>query len=318
MNPQPHRRLSRFNLLWLSAFIFISLLARAQQPPATSAPETMMLNVTVADKKGRHLNGLSKENFTVLEGKQPREITFFSQQDSPLNVGILIDRSGSIRDARSSAWTLALKDALARFVLAGHEKNMYFFAGFNQQPQLLIDWTRDAAVIAEGLNKLDETKPKGQTALYDTCALALENVVRGPHSKRVLLIVSDGQDNTSRLTFTKLRHMIQASNVLIYSIGFIHRNGSTLDIGGQAILEELAYVSGGKSAFPENKKELGQIFDLIALELRHQYLLGFMPANLKAGGKWNEVKIKVDPPPHIKEKLYVHSRGGYFSPPSAP
>ncbi|MGH9943292.1 MAG: VWA domain-containing protein [Pyrinomonadaceae bacterium] len=267
--------------------------------------DLITLNVTLTDIYGRYVTGLNKDHFTILDDKTPQEITFFSDEDVPVSLGVVFDVSGSMGKEKVGR----ARDALRHFIETSHAKDEYFLLGFNQRAQLLLDRTRDSDAL---LAKLTLVETKGQTALYDACYLGVEKVVRGAHPKRALLVISDGQDNSSRYTFSELRRMLKETDVLIYAIGIIERGGGTLDMGGQAILDELASVSGGKAFFPETNAEMNEIFERIAIELRHQYSIGYKPNNFANDGKWHKLKVKVNPPRGLP-KLFVRSKEGYYA-----
>jgi Ca-activated chloride channel homolog len=121
---------------------------------------------------------------------------------------------------------------------------------------------------------------KGNTAFYDGVYLAAERVQRGNYPKRVVLVISDGQDNNSRYTFNDLRKMLKESDVAIYSIGIEESGNGSLALEGSGILDEISGVSGGKAFFPSTNAEMDDIFEQIALELRHQYSIGYKPSRL--------------------------------------
>jgi Ca-activated chloride channel family protein len=154
---------------------------------------------------------------------------------------------------------------------------------------------------------------KGQTALYDACYLGVEKVTRGTHPKRALLIISDGQDNSSRYTFSEMRRVLKETDVLIYAIGITDAgNPNGLDVMGQTILDEIAAVTGGRAFFPDTAAEMNEIFERIAIELRHQYSIGYKPKNFVNNGKWHKLKVKVTPPRGLP-RLYVRTKEGYFA-----
>lgn len=296
------------------------------QPAAANNSSTLKFIVTVIGPKGGFVTGLTKDAFSVWEGKMQREINYFSGEELPASIGVLIDVSGSVK-----ARTLeSARYAVARFIQCSYQKNEYLIGEFNDIWRSSPGWRQDAAAT-EALNSRAtadtngsqaKQTTRGQTAFYDACAAALDEVVKRPNPKHVLLLVTDGMDNKSRLTLDQLRKKIKASDVQIFGLGITedHYSGG-LDIAGQAILDELATVSGGRAYFPENKKdrkELNEVVERIAVELRHQYMIGFTPANSARGGKWNKVKIKVTPLNESLKSLSVRSREGYFSPPAAP
>src|SRR2546423_2477899 len=226
----PTRYVSKITVACISLLVVFFLFSLAvhsqgpaQQKPATAAPsqtpapsptpvqklgselddrtlitntDLITLTVTVTDTYGRYVSGLSKSAFAVFDNKQQQEITFFSDDDSPVSVGVIFDVSGSI----SGDKVKRARDALSKFIQTSHDSDEYFLIAFNSRAQLLLDKTRDGDSI---LNKLTFVETKSQTALYDACYLGVEKVQRGAHPKRALLLISDGQDNDSRYTDRK-------------------------------------------------------------------------------------------------------------------
>ena len=195
------------------------------------------LTVTATDTYGRYVSGLNKNAFAIYDEKQQQEITFFSDDDAPVSVGVIFDVSGSmggdkIRRAR---------EALSRFIQTSHNSDEYFLIGFNQRAQLLLDKTRDGNAV---LDKLTFVQTRGQTALYDACYLGVEKVQRGQHPKRALLLISDGQDNNSRYTFTELRKLLKESDVTLYGIGIL--SGS--DAGSSMVWKVRAFSTNWRTS----------------------------------------------------------------------
>ena len=277
------------------------------QNPVITNTDLVTFNVTVTDIYGRFVSGLSKNAFTVVDEKAPQEITFFSDEDAPVSVGILFDVSGSM----SGDKVRRARDALAHFIQTSHDRDEYFLIGFNSRAQLLMDRTRDGQAV---LDKLTFVQTKNNTALYDACYLGVERVQRGTHPKRALLLISDGQDNNSRYTFSELRRVLKESDVVLYAIGILGGSdmGSALGMEGQGVLDELAGVSGGKAFYPRSGAEMDDIFEQIALELRHQYSIGFKPKDFLTDGKWHKIKVTVHPPRGLP-KLFVRTKEGYFA-----
>jgi Ca-activated chloride channel homolog len=273
--------------------------------------DLITFTVTVTDTYGRFVSGLSKNAFTVTDEKKPQEITFFSDDDSPVSVGVIFDVSGSM----SGEKVKRARDALSKFIQTSHNSDEYFLIAFNSRAQLLLDKTRDGNSV---LDKLTFVNTKDNTALYDACYLGVEKVQRGSHPKRALLLISDGQDNNSRYTFNELRRLLKESDVVLYGIGILGGGdgGSALGMEGQGILDELASVSGGKAFFPRSAAEMDDIFEQIALELRHQYSIGYKPSNFTNDGKWHKVKVKVTAPRGLP-RLFVRTKEGYFAIPSS-
>lgn len=295
------------------------------QMDSTAASGALKFPVTVTSARGGFIIGLTKENFSVWEGKQEREINYFGSGDLPASVGILIDVSGSV-DVRTLE---AVRYAAERFIRNGHPKNEYIIGEFNDAWRASSGWRQDATAAIEALNSRPATdeaqakkKTRGQTAFYDACDAALDDVAARPNPRHVLLLFTDGEDNRSRVSLDQLRRKVKASDMLIYSISIYGPYDSDLfNIVGQTVLHELSVSSGGRAFFPhyqKDKKELDEVIDMLTLEMRYQYIIGFTPTNAAPAGKWNKVKIKLTPPDEAVKKLYLHTREGYFSPAATP
>ncbi|MEP6569826.1 MAG: VWA domain-containing protein [Acidobacteriota bacterium] len=281
------------------------------QGPVITNTDLITFTVTVTDTYGRYVSGLGKGAFTVFDEKKPQEITFFSDDDAPVSVGVIFDVSGSMGGDKIKR----ARDALSKFIQTSHNMDEYFLIAFNSRAQLLLDKTRDGNQV---LDKLSFVQTRNNTALYDACYLGVEKVQRGAHPKRALLLISDGQDNNSRYTFNELRRLLKESDVTLYGIGILSGSdaGSSMGMEGQGILDELASVSGGKAFFPRSNAEMDDIFEQIALELRHQYSIGYKPVNFSNDGRWHKIKVKVTPPRGLP-RLFVRSKEGYYAVPSS-
>ena len=274
--------------------------------PVIVHTDLVTLTVTVTDTYGRFVTGLGKNAFTIFDDKTQQEISFFSDEDAPVSLGVVFDVSGSMGGDKIGR----AREALSKFIDTSHARDEYFLIGFNSRPQLLLNHTRDSDAL---MQKLTFVQTRGQTALYDATYLGVERVTRGAHKKRAVLLISDGQDNSSRYTFNELKRMLKESDVIIYAIGIVSPNDeSSLGYGGRAILEELAGVSGGKAFFPSTGAEMNDTFERIALELRTQYSIGYRPSAFANDGKWHKLKIRVQPPRGFP-RLFVRGREGYFA-----
>lgn len=294
-----------------------------QQSPSTPRPllgdsqgqivekiptELVSLTVTVTDPYNRLVTGLDKHNFEVFEDKVKQDITHFSDDDVPVSLGIAFDVSGSMKGKLDRA-----REALRAFIQTSHNDDDFFLVGFNQRANLLAEFT-DGDTLA---NKLHLVDPKGQTALYDAAYLGIEKVKQGRHLKRAILLISDGQDNSSRYTYGELRKQLKEAGVQIYCIGIVEMGGgagAALDMQGQAILEEISQVTGGKAFFPRSAAELEDATTRIALELRHQYSIGYAPTNIKKDGQWHKIKVNVKAPKGLPSLKVQHKEGYYAVP----
>ncbi len=316
----------RFSLERLFANLFIALAlsvtALAQNATPTPVPDDpderirvktdlVSLTLTVTDPYGRYVSGLNKSAFTIFDNNQEQEITYFSDADAPVSIGILFDVSGSMSGEKIGK----ARKALERFIGTSHPSDEYFLIAFNNRAQLLMDRTRDGDAV---LRKLTLVKPKENTALYDAVYLGVERVTRGTHQKRAMLIISDGQDNASRYNFGEVRRLMKESDVVTYAVGIMDRgdSGNALGLQVQAFLDELSSVTGGKSFYPQTDIEMDEIFERIALELRNQYSIGYIPKDFQPDGKWRKVKVKIKPPRGLP-RLTVRSREGYYASPNS-
>lgn len=277
--------------------------------PITIKTDVVTMNVTVTDLYGRYVSGLSKNAFTILDNNQEQEITYFSDSDAPVSVGILFD----VSDSMSGEKIGKARKALERFINTSHPSDEYFLIAFNNRAQLLMDRTRDGEAVLQKLTLVD---PKNNTALYDAVYLGTERVTRGTHQKKAMLIISDGQDNSSRYNFGEVRRLLKESDVVTYAVGINDgSDSSVMGMQGQAFLDELTSVTGGKSFYPQTDVEMDEIFERIALELRHQYLIGYTPKDFEPNGKWHKTKVKVKPPRGLP-RLTPRSREGYYATPT--
>lgn len=278
----------------------------AEQEAIRLGVDLVTVTVTVTDPYGRFVTGLDRDHFAIFEDKVRQKMEFFSDEDAPVSLGIIFDISGSMKNRIGRA-----NHALQRFLESSHNEDDIFLVGFNQSTQVLSDFTSDTARL---INSLVHIEPKGQTALYDAAYLGVEKVKQGRHAKRALIVISDGQDNQSRYTFQELRKLVKEADVQIYAIGITEFGSSDpLDTQGQAILEEVSRITGGRAFFPTNEVELEEVVMRIALELRHQYSVGYVSLDQARDGRWRKIRVQVNPPKGLP-RLFVRSKEGYYGP----
>ena len=248
------------------------------------------LNVTVTDSYGRFVTGLGKNHFEIYDDKVKQEIAHFSDDDAPVSIGIIYDVSGSMKERINRSLV-----ALRRFFDTSHEDDDIFLMAFNERPMLVQDFTTSSEQV---IGRLMLVQPRKSTALYDAMYLGIEKIQQGRHPKKALLIVSDGQDNNSRYSYKELRNRAREADVLIYAIGITDPYTDSLAGYGRGVLEEISRMTGGRAFFPNayNGPELLEICTRIALELRHQYAVGFYPTDTTSKAKWHGIKIRANPP----------------------
>lgn len=260
--------------------------------------------VTVADHNGRLIAGLNKENFEVLDNKVKQNIEFFTTEDLPMSVALIFDLSGSM-----SQRVYRSLNSLREFIKTGNDKDEYCLITFNNSAKIAVDFTNSAEKI---INTLAIPETEGRTALYDAIYVGIEKIKQGHLPKKVLLILSDGQDNNSRYSLDEIRRLAQESDSLIYAIGIVDRYSNDIaDKQGGWILEELTSMTGGKTFFPSTDSELQETISKIMLELRRQYSIGFTPTT-NSDGKWHKLNIKLKLSKELGH-LSVRGRQGYFA-----
>ena len=291
--------------------------AQLQNPSAKDNDELTMLTVTVRNRSGNFVMGVPRESFELTDDKETRAVEYFENSDSPMSLGLLVDTSESMQlyETKDITRPAAIGQMISRFLELSNPKNEYFVLAFDQSPRVVTDWESSQQLLAEKI----ELKPeKRDTSLYDSCFAGLEKLASAHHSRRALILFTDGEDNFSKSTFVQLREQLRRSDVPIYSVGvaILAGMGSTLGMEGSGVLTEFADVTGGEALFGHDAKEVRLAIEALAIELRHQYRLGFRPPGPSRQAKWHRLKLKINSRPNAPEefsKLTVRTRAGYYS-----
>jgi len=265
--------------------------------------DIVLATVTVTDRSGRFITGLEKENFKIQEDKVPQEIKYFSSEDIPLSVGIILDVSGSMKDKLKTA-----VEAAMTFMKGGSLDDEYFLVEFADKPEGTADFTNDITKIQ---SRFTFSKAKGRTALYDAVYMGLSKLEKGNNAKRALLLITDGEDNRSRYTFSNVRDFVKEKDVQMYAIGINNGWSDSSAEQGRALLRDLAAISGGNSFFPNSITNLENICRTIATELKYQYVIGYQSTNTAKDGEWRKIKVTAEYP---NNKLTVRAKAGYYGP----
>ncbi|HEY3103195.1 MAG TPA: VWA domain-containing protein [Pyrinomonadaceae bacterium] len=312
---------SRHAILIAVFFLFLIInsgvfRAIEQNSSAQGENQVIMMTVTVWNRSG-FVKGLKPESFTITDEKVVRPVEFFESSDAPVSIGILIDTSGSmdLPDLRETARPKPIAELIVHFLELSHPQNEYFLLGFNKTPKLLTDWSSGQEILSRST---DIERGQGDTAFYDACLMGIEKLQTAHFSRRALLLISDGQDNTSRHTFQDVRNRLRDSDVLLYAIGIMWPSdvGSSLGLEGQSILEELSDLTGGKTFVVKDKKREISAMAEVANELHNQYRIGFRSGLADPPNKWRRLKLEVAPPPNAPQelrKLSFRTRRGYYT-----
>jgi len=278
--------------------------------------EEVQLPISVLDKDGRPVNGLTKNDFAIFEDNVQQQIQIFKHEDIPLSLGLIIDNSGSMRNKRERVNSAALT-----FARESNPEDETFIVNFDDAAYLEQDFTGSIGDLIDALDNIDT---RGETALYDAVYLSVDHVKAGKKDKRVLLLISDGEDNVSKYGLNKVIDALRESKVTLYAIGLLEENDQR---GGlfkkppskkaKEVLQKFAEITGGQAYFPKSLDEVEELVKDIAHEIRNHYTVSYTPSNRKLDGSWREIRVKVNPP-KTTPKVTVHTKQGYFAPNAQP
>jgi VWFA-related protein len=285
---------------------FLSLVLLLQYTLSVDV-DLAVFNVSVTDRSGRPVTGLTQVNFRILDEDQERPIKIFEPEDSPATVGLIIDNSGSMTRKRSQV----VKAANA-FVEASHLQDEVFIVNFNRRAWFALPASMPFTSNVQQLRTaLLTVGADGTTALYDAVHVALKHLEKGTRQRKALVLLSDGADNASLNTLEEITKTAIASSATIYAIGLYDRNDRNRQSG---VLRDLARVTGGRAYFPNRPEALHEVWRDIAGDLRGQYTIGFMTDNLRHDGSFRKVSISATD--NRGRPLEVRTRPGYTTPAS--
>ena len=288
-------------------FVVAASVPRAQEANRELPPETtfrsdtrlVVLNVSVFDKDGKIVKGIPKSAFTVYENGEKQEIKVFRQEDVPVSLGLIIDNSASMHDKRERVASAALA-----LVQASNPQDEVFIMKFNERPVLSKDFTSDVKELEKSLRDIEAA---GETAMRDALRLGIEHLYHaGKRDKKVVLVVTDGEDNSSVETLDHVVHAADQRDVIIYAIGLLGTEEPRSAERAKKQLEVLTLATGGRAWFPDNVDEIAKITPEIAHEIRNQYVIAYTPPG--AGGGFRKVRVDVNVP-----NVTVRTRSGYYA-----
>jgi Ca-activated chloride channel homolog len=265
--------------------------------------DEVLLHATVIDDKQRFINDLSRNDFTVLEDGKPQSIISFRHEDIPVSMGILIDNSGSMREKRAK-----VNQAALNLVRASNPQDEVFIVNFNDEYYLDQDFTNDLLKLKEALEKIDA---RGGTALRDALVASDEHLKKyGRLERKVLFIVTDGEDNASRESLEETVKLLQEeSGPSVYAIGIL--GDEEHPKRAKRALEIISERTGGLAFFPKTLDEVDEISRHVAHDIRSQYTIGYKPTNPKASGGFRAIKVEARAKGH--NKLIVRTKSGYYA-----
>lgn len=270
----------------------------------------VLLNCTVVDEKGELVMDLKPGDFRVWEDGVPQTIASFQHQDVPVSMGILIDNSGSMRDKRAAVDAAALD-----LVRASNPADTAFVVNFSDRAYLDQGFTSNISLLERGLSRFDS---KGTTAIYDAVAASADELARyGKQPKQVLLIITDGADNASRLTLQQaIRRVQNLAGPVVYTIGLLYGDDPQEARQAREALEDLSNQTGGLAFFPPSLQDVGQIAQEVARDIRNQYTVGYHSTRSPLLGGYRTVRVEARAPGY--KKLIVRTKKGYYPRPVRP
>ncbi|HMF96988.1 MAG TPA: VWA domain-containing protein [Vicinamibacterales bacterium] len=302
MAGQKDRGMAAFLFAFLS-FCLAGATARAQEPSfRTDSSELVVLPVVVTDKQGKLVSDLTTDRFAVFDNGRRVPIDFFTNEDTPVTIGLVVDASGSMRSKIGEVVAATLA-----FAKSSNPNDELFAVRFNDDVRHAV---ADAPfLLASDVTRLEaamtSVRPDGRTALYDGIMTALDHLSQGTRARKALIVISDGGDNASTAQLDDVLKRARDSNAAIYTVGIYDE--SDIDRNPR-VLKALAQTTGGERYLPHSPSELLRTCNLIAREIRSGYTIGYVPPD--HDGAYHHVRVVVDVQ---QRKLNVRTRPGYFA-----
>jgi Ca-activated chloride channel homolog len=293
-----------------SLIVLPGMLAQQEYPPGKPYTisvnvEMVALNATVRDHRGALVSGLAQKDFQVYENEIPQQIECFSREDIPVTAGLVIDNSGTMGPKRSEVITAALT-----FARSSNPEDQMFVINFNENVSFGLPanmpFTDKVAQLEIALSGI---VADGMTALYDAVAVALDHLKKGNRNKKVLIVISDGGDNASKIKLDRVLAVAGQSDAIIYTIGIFDENDPDRNLRA---LKELAKATGGEAFLPGSVKDVVPICKQIAYDIRNQYSITYLPTNIKQDGSFRTIKVTAGA--QDGRRLFVRTRAGYYAP----
>ena len=302
------RHLGVFLLAGIAGF------SQAQAPPPSpddvplyrTDARLVLLHASVVDKNGKLLTNIPQSAFKVFEDGTEQPIRLFRREDVPVSMGILVDNSGSMTGKRTRVAAAALE-----MVKQSNPDDEVFIVNFNDDTHFDQPLTNDVKKLQAGLAKMEA---RGGTAMRDALSKSINYVKRnGNKDKKVLVIITDGNDNSSDISQEQVLRQAQNSDVLIYSIGLLNEEEARQAREAKKALKSLAEASGGLDYYPKSTSDVEEITPRVAHEIRNQYIIGYRSSNQALDGSFRQVKVTVSG----FGRPTVRTRNGYYATPTA-
>jgi VWFA-related protein len=267
----------------------------------------VVLNATVVDNKGRLVTNLPQSAFKVYENGVEQKILLFRREDIPVSMALVIDNSGSMRDKRQR-----VESAAMALVKASNPQDEVMIVNFNDEAFEDVPFTSDLKKMEEGLTRIDA---RGGTAMRDAISMTIDRMKEAAKKdKKVMLVITDGNDNLSTISLERLLQKAHESEILIYCIGLLSQEEKREARKAKRALDALATASGGAAYYPNDVVEVEKLAQQVAHEIRNQYVLVYSPSNQALDGSFRQIKVIANGP----NRPVVRTRSGYYATPEPP
>jgi Ca-activated chloride channel family protein len=260
----------------------------------------------VVDKSGHLLTNLPQNAFKVYENDIQQQIKTFRREDVPVSMGLIVDNSGSMRDKRAK-----VEAAAVALVKDSNRQDEVFIVNFNDEAFLDKDFTNNIKELEEGLARIDS---RGGTAMRDANRMSIDHLKdKAKKDKKVLVVVTDGNDNSSLISLENLVKASQQSGVLIYTVGLLSEEEHREAKKAKRALSALAEATGGQVYYPRDLAEVDRIAHQVAHDIRNQYIITYTPSDVKLDGTFRQIRVVANGP----GRPTVRTRSGYYASPDS-
>ena len=287
------------------AVVLISAAAGQELPTFRAEARLVVLHATVANAQGEIVTDLDQRAFTVYENGKPQPISIFRRDDVPVSIGLVIDNSGSMRAVRAN-----VEAAAVAFVRASNSLDDVCVVNFADKPRVDVPLTRDMIALEAGLARVDSI---GGTAMRDAILLADQYLRQhASHDRKVLLVITDGNDNASTVSLEQLRKTVEQSETAVFGVGLFRDDTAPTAARGRQELDHLTELTGGVAYYPTAADQIHSVVLEIARQIRNQYTIGYTPLNQTFDGSYRTIRVKVAGP----DRPSVKTRRGYWATPN--
>ena len=287
-------------------------ISSAIKPQSSTSPKLktdatlVLVPVTVLDSKDRVVTGLQAKDFSISDNRLPQTIKYFSQEDEPVSITVVLDSSGSMATKMEEERTAALE-----LLKNANPEDEFSLIVFGNEPRVAIPFSEPADDVSKVVNS---TQPDGYTSLWDALYLALKEQKHAKYPRGAIVVISDGGDNHSRYTEDQIKSVLREADVQVYAIGlfarFLQRPEERL---GPLRLDEITSVTGGRAICIHDPADITRAARDISYELKNQYVLGYRPSARTPDGKWRAIRVQLNDLPD-EGHLHLHARTGYYGP----